>query len=131
MTETHGDFLLAIARRMVPDAANLDAEGKRRFFELIDGALTSRSLTVLRQLGLFLHVMRWLPLLRYGGRLDHLGPAQQDSALRWFQNGPIALFRKGFWGIKVLVFMGYYARTEISESLGYRPSQQGNTLLHA
>lgn len=131
MIEAHGDFIFVLARRLVPDSRDLDEPGKQRVLAIIAGALAPHPPKVARQLGLFLTLIRWLPALRYGGPLDRLAPETQDAALRWFQEGPVKLFRQGFWGVKALLYMGYYGRPEIHASLGYRPSTSGNERLHA
>ena len=131
MTEKQGVFFLVLAYRIVPPSGEMDAAAKQRFLGIIREALESRPAKVQRQVGLFLGLMRWLPVLRYGAPLDSLPSQHQDAALRWFLDCPIALFRKGFWGMKALILMGFYGRAEIHSSLGYRPSKQGNTQLHA
>ncbi|MFN7973227.1 MAG: hypothetical protein U0166_12915 [Acidobacteriota bacterium] len=121
--------ILRIARRIVPEAATLDAEGERRFLALVDEALTSRTPAMRRQLGLFLGVMRVAAFLRFGGSLEKIPAAKSDALLRFFQESPLRLLRMGFWGVKTLAFLGYYGRREIGPSIGYTPSRDGNALL--
>ena len=33
--------------------------------------------------------------------------------------------RRGFWGLRTLVFMGYYARPEAAAAIGYRADVRG------
>jgi hypothetical protein len=132
LTEGRRSFLLALARRMVPESAQLGPDGERRFFEIIEKMLATRPRAMLRQLALFLFVLRWLPLFLFFGRLDKLPAAKADRALRFFEGFPVLLIRKGFWGVKTLVFMGYYGQVEVWERIGYRPSRtEGNAKLHA
>lgn len=132
LTEGRRSFFLAIAHRIVPESARLGPDGERRFFDIIGGMLATRPPAMLRQLALFLFVLRWLPLFLFFGRLDKLAPERRDRALRMFERFPVALVRKGFWGVKTLVFMGYYAQVENWERIGYRPSKtEGNARLHA
>ena len=131
ITGRRREFFLALAARIVPETAALDAAARDRLVALVDEMLETRPPGMRRELGLFFAVLRWLPALRYGRPLDRLGPAQQDAALARFQDSPVALFRKGFWGVKTLVFLGYYGRPEIGDAIGYRPSRDGNSLLHA
>lgn len=98
---------------------------------LIDQALADRPAAIQRQFSLFLHVLRWAPVARYGRPLDRLAPQQQDSVLRWFQDFPVQVIRSGFWGVRTLVMMSYYARPEVGASIGYQPSADGNAVLHA
>lgn len=98
---------------------------------LIDQMLADRPAAMQRQFVLFLRVLRFAPVARYGRVLDRLAPPQQDLVLRWFQDCPIQIIRSGFWGVRTLVMMGYYARPEIGASIGYHPSADGNAVLHA
>ncbi|MBI3269778.1 MAG: hypothetical protein HYZ53_12200 [Planctomycetes bacterium] len=131
MSDSSRPFLLVLAHRFVPASSTLDADGERRFLGIIEEFLASRPALVRRQIGLFLGVLRWLPALRHGRPLDALPSADQDAALRRFQDHWFPLFRKGFWGVKTLVYMGYYGRPEAAESFRYRPSKSGNASLHA
>ena len=131
LTGPRRDFFLALAARIVPESTSLDAEACGRMLALVEEALSTRPAATARELALFLRVLRWLPALRYGRPLDRLGPPAQDAALRWFQDSPVTLFRKGFWGVKTLVYLGYYGRPEAAQAIGYRPSTNGNRFLHA
>jgi hypothetical protein len=41
------------------------------------------------------------------------------------QYSPIPLVRRGVWGLRTLVFLGYYARPEMQTTLGYRANARG------
>ncbi len=97
---------------------------------IVQDAIAKRPPALRRQVGLFLALLRWLPVWRYGARFERLAFEQQIAVLTWFQSAPISLLRKGLWGVKALAFMGYYGRPEIGPELGYRPSSGGNDLLH-
>jgi hypothetical protein len=125
------EFLLVIGRRIAPGIAELDGAGRRSVEAIIEKTVAARPRRLQRQLALFLNVIRWAPLARYGRRFDRLPPRQQDAVLRWFQNAPLRALRSGFWGVRTLVFLGYYGRPEIGESIAYRPSHRGNDFLHA
>jgi len=131
LSTEHRSFIVALARRIVPATAQLDAAGEAKFLQIIEAAIASRPVMVQRQIGLFLSVLRWLPVLRLAGALDKLPPARQDEVLRWFQEAPVPLVRKGFWGLKVLIYMGYYSRPELLAMIRYTPSRHGNQVLHA
>ncbi len=124
-------FLLRTAEAIVPEAASLDAEERRAFRAIVEDALAARPAGVRRQLSLFLTVLRLAPVARWGAPLDRLAPARREAALRWFENAPLTLLRKGFWGVKALSFMGYYARPGVGAGIGYTPSFDGNARLHA
>ena len=124
-------FLLALSHALVPDARGLPAERQAKFFAIIDAMLATRPERMVRLLGIFLVLLRWFPLLRFGGRLDRLEGERQTRALRWFEDCPSVIVRTGFWGVKTLVFMGYYAQPDVAAGLGYTPSRAGNEKLRA
>jgi hypothetical protein len=124
-------FFLTLAARIVPEFASLDEGARERGLALVEDLIASRPPRVRRELAFFLRLVRWLPALRYGRPIDWLAPADQDAALAWFQRAPLALLRKGFWGLKTLVFLAYYGRPEVGAAIGYRPARDGNRFLHA
>ena len=121
---------LAVATRVVPGVAELDAAGRERFAAIVGKALAERPAALRRQFALFLTVLRWAPLLRFGATFDRLAPAAQDAVLRWLLDAPLAKLRGGFWGLRALVFMGYYGQPETWGTIGYAPSFAGNERLH-
>jgi hypothetical protein len=131
LSQDKAAFLNVLAARIVPETAELDNAGLARFFGIIDETLQGRPPTVRRQFAAFLGLLRWAPVLRYGSPLEKLRPERQDVILRWFEDCPIGLLRKGFWGLKTMVFMGYYGQPETNELIGYAPSFDGGARLHA
>ena len=130
LAQEKAEFLRVLAARIVPEFLELDTAGQGRFFHIIDEALQDRDESVRRQFGVFLGVLRWAPLFRFGGPLEKLSAARQDAALRWFEDCPVGLLRKGFWGLKAMVFMGYYGQSETNELVGYAPSFDTRGTLH-
>ncbi len=124
-------FLALVGERIAPGVRELDPVARARVSAIIADAIDARPPALRRQLGVFLRVLRWGPVLRYGRPYDRLPPAQQDAVLRWFHDAPVTPLRQGFWGVKTLVFMGYYGRPEAGGQIGYRPSRDGNARLHA
>lgn len=125
------DFLLTVGERIVPGLSVLDEAARESARDIIEHAIAKRPPSLQRQLGIFLHLLRWSPVARYGRRFERLNPARQDAVLRWFHDAPLAPLRHGFWGVKTLICMGYYGRPEAGEEIGYRPSRSGNDFLHA
>ena len=110
---------------VVPGYANLDQSSRERFLEIIDEALGERPKIMHRQLALFLRVLNLAPYLRWGRPLGRLDAVDAERALRWFQEAPMAKLRQGFWGLKTLVFMGYYGQSEVWPEVGYAPRFDG------
>jgi hypothetical protein len=130
LSERKWVFLMSVAARIVPAAADLNAEGRARFLAIVNKALSERPRATQRQFALFLGIVRWAPLLRFGAPFDRLPDEDQDAVLRWFLDAPLGKLRGGFWGLRALAFMGYYGQTEVWPSLRYTPSFNGNEMLH-
>jgi hypothetical protein len=131
LSQEKAEFLQVLAARIVPETAALDAVGLGRFFGIMDEALQGRPPAVRRQFAAFLGILRWAPLARYGTPLENLRADRQDAVLRWFEDCPVSLLRKGFWGLKAMVFMGYYGQPETNKLVGYAPEFDGRAGLHA
>ncbi len=130
LSERQWAFFLAVAARVVPAVTSLDEAGRERFAAIVGTALAGRPRSLRRQFALFLSAVRWAPALRFGAPFDRLAPAAQDSVLRWFMDAPAAKLRGGFWGLRALVFMGYYGQPEVWGAIRYAPSFSGNEFLH-
>jgi hypothetical protein len=113
--------LWLLAARIVPATVGLGEGGRRDFEEIVASALMDRSPATRRQFAAFLRVIRFAPLVRWGRTFDRLDGGRQDRVLGWLQDCPVTLIRKGFWGLKVMVFMGYYGRPESWAEIGYEP----------
>jgi len=125
LSAEHAAFFMVVAETITPEVAALDPNGRARMEAIVDTALLDRDQTTRSQFGTFLGVIRMAPILRYGRAFDRLDADRRAAVLRWFQNCPISLLRKGFWGLKVLVFMGYYSQEENWSSIGYAPEFNG------
>lgn len=125
------ELVFAVGARLVPEVAALDAARRDEFSAIVETALAQRPAGMQRQLRVFLAVIENAPLARFGARFTRLAPAAQDRVLRALQDAPVELLRKGFWGLKALVLMGYYARAEAAAEVGWTPSFAGNEKLHA
>ena len=118
----------ALAITMVPDAATLDETAWRDVDASIARALAKRPAAVRRQLALFIRILDTLPLFRWGRRFHALGAARRARFLDAMQYSPIPLLRRGVWGLRTLVFLGYYARPDVQTALGYRATPRGWTV---
>jgi len=121
------EVFLVVAETVTPEVATLDAEGLARMTGIVDAALMDRDPKTRQQIGSFLKLIRLAPVLRYGRTFDRLDTERRIAVLRWFQDGPVGLFRQGFWGLKAMVFMGYYGRPEARGEIGYAPEVDGRT----
>jgi hypothetical protein len=115
----------AIALTVVPEATSLTDAEWRAAEGIIEGALAQRPAGIRRQLQLLIRVLDLLPLLRYGRRFTALDPASRLAFLDAMQRFPSLLVRRGVWGLRTLVFMGYYGRPEARAAIGYRGAPGG------
>lgn len=115
----------ALAATIVPDAAQLDERGWSDLERIIEDALASRPERMRRQLALFVRALDVLPLARHGRRFTALDPARRARVLRAVQDAPLLLLRRGFWGLRTLVYMGYYARAAGTAATGWRAHPLG------
>jgi hypothetical protein len=125
------DFLLHLGAHIAPGLRELDERARAEARRIVERAIAGRPRALQRQLGIFLDLLRYAPIARYGRPFDRLSPGQQDAVLRWFQDAPVARLRQGFWGVKTLVYMGYYGRPVVGDEIAYHPSRTGNDLLDA
>ncbi len=114
----------AIAATVVPEAAGLDDAGWRELERIVEDALAQRAPRLRRQLLLFIRVIERLPALR-GRRFSALPPAVRTRFLAALERAPLLLVRRGFWGLRTLILMGYYARPAAAGAIGYRADPRG------
>ena len=115
----------AIAETIVPEAAALDAEQWREVEAIVERALRSRGPRVQRQIRFLIRALDAMPRLRYGRRFMELDPEHRVRILAAVESAPALLLRRGFWGLRTLSYMGYYARPSAARALGYRASPRG------
>lgn len=127
MLELHRRTLHAIATTVVPESSSLDERAWTELEAVIEGALAERDERVQRQLVTFLRLMEKLPILRYGQPLSALDLRRRTAFLAWIERSRFALIRRGFWGIRTLVFMGYYTRDDVADAIGYNAHPDGWT----
>ncbi|HEY6109556.1 MAG TPA: hypothetical protein VIV56_11720 [Gemmatimonadales bacterium] len=119
--------LRAIGVTVVPEATRLDEAGWAAIEGTVAAALASRPAALQRQFLLFLRVLEWLPLVRFGRRFTRLDPARRTRVLKSLQDAPLLLVRRGMWGLRTLLLMGYYGRPEARDEIGYRADPRGWT----
>ena len=114
-----------VAVTVVPEAASLVPDEWGEVESIVERALSSRPEAMQRQLVTFLRIIEFLPLLRHGSRFSRLSAGHRTTILTRLQNSSIAKIRRGFWGLRTLIFMGYYVRPEVQAALGYRADPRG------
>lgn len=118
-------MLHAIAETVVPATTALDSGGWDALDRTVANAVALRPPRLRRQLRLFIRAIEWLPLLRYGRPFTRLHPERRRRFLASLEHAPLLLIRRGFWGLRTLIFMGYYTQSRTIAALGYRADPRG------
>jgi hypothetical protein len=109
----------------VPEAAELSESEWREAISIVDRALSARPASVRRQIGLFLHVLDLLAVVRHGRSLASLSIDRRARLLESLARSRLLVLRRGIWGLRTLAFMGYYARPDAAARIGYGASAAG------
>ena len=118
-------LLRALAQSVVPETAGLNPAGWSALERTVATAIGARPPKVQRQVRLFLHIIGWLPLLRYGRPFTRLDPRRRERFLASLQSSRLLLIRRGFWGLRTLILMGYYTQADVIGAIGYRADPRG------
>jgi hypothetical protein len=119
----------AICVAIVPEAAALDDEEWRELEQIVHHALATRPAAMRRQLELFVRLLDLVARLRTRRTLSGLAPRERWAVLDTLSKSKLLLVRRGIWGLRTVVFMGYYARPRAALAIGYRASAAGWTAL--
>jgi hypothetical protein len=92
---------------------------------IVETALSERPPAMVRQLKLFIRVIGALSVLRYGITFGRLDPRRRSLLLGRLESSSLLLIRRGFWGLRTLVYMGYYGQPEVQKEIGYRAHPDG------
>lgn len=115
----------AVAETVVPEVASLKPEAWREVEAVVESTLASRPEATRRQFVTFLRVIEFLPFLRHFRRFSHLPVRERYAVLHGLETSRHLLVRRGIWGVRTLVFMGYYTREDVQGALGYRAHANG------
>lgn len=117
--------LRAITSTVVPEAGRLAPGEWEELERIVARAIAARPARLQRQLALLLRLLEWIPLLRYGRRLSGLDPARRAAFLVSLANSRLLVLRRGIWGLRTLILLGYYGRPAAARAIGYRADARG------
>jgi hypothetical protein len=115
----------ALASVFIPETAAADDVAWSRLEEIVAGALAARPPALARQVLLFIRILDGLSLQRHGRGLASLDHAARTRLVESIATSRVLLLRRGVWGLRTLVQMGWYAQPEVQRSLGYRATAAG------
>jgi hypothetical protein len=93
----------------------------------MEHALAPRPPEVKKQLRLFLRLVNALPVFTTGRTLERLSLRRRAAFVSRLQHSPVQPIRRGLWGVRTLIFMGYYNQPAVREAIGYRADPWGWT----
>lgn len=117
--------LRAIGSVVLPSPDLLDEEGWIEAENIIEGALASKPKGIKRQIRLFLRVVNLLPILTTGRTLVGLPVERRSAVLQGLHRSRLMPLRRGMWGIRTLLFMGYYNQDRVRQGIGYAADPGG------
>jgi len=117
--------LRAFGGAILSDADALDEDGWLAAEAIIEEALAGKPEGIKRQIRLFLRVVNLLPLLTTGRTLRALPPERRLEFLNRLQRSSVMPIRRGVWGVRTLIFMGYYNQDEVRRRIGYAADPGG------
>ena len=118
----------AIAQAMVPASQRYDEAAWRTMEGVVEDALAARPAAMQRQLVTFVRLANLLAVPMRGRTLVGLPVDARERVLHALERAPVALLRRGVWGLRTLVFMGHYANPGASRaSTGTRAGGSGAT----
>jgi len=118
-----GRILVGLAAYIVPETAAASGRSIHAMVAAVDDQLKPRPR---------LQQIEFKLLLLGLGGITLLPSGWQVRLLRFLEGFPIRLVRVGIWGLKTLIYLGYYGQDDVQKRIRYRPSKlEGNALLHA
>jgi hypothetical protein len=117
--------LRAIATVFIPELAAIDESAWQRVERIVADALASRPPALRRQILLFVRILDTLSLLRHRRRLAALDERTRTRFVSAIASSPVLLLRRGVWGLRTLVQMGWYSQPDVQQALGYRARAEG------
>ncbi len=100
----------AVAEAMVPAAQRYDTGEWSAMEAVVEQALGTRPPKVQQQLLTFLRLANVLAVGMSGSTLVALPVEKRERVLHRLERAPVAVVRRGVWGVRTLIFMGHYAR---------------------
>jgi hypothetical protein len=117
--------LRAIGSVILPSPEALDDQGWREAERIIERALAPKPWGVKLQIRLFLKAVNLFPLATTGRTLVNLPLDRRAAFLGRLHRSPVMPLRRGLWGIRTLILMGYYNQKRIREGIGYAAHPRG------
>ncbi len=114
------DRFEALQAALVPLFKSFNEEQRQKSRELVNLVLADKSRIIHFKIALFLWVIDMFSILRGGHSFKNLAEDKKYQALDFFFASPVALLRKGFWGLNTLAKIGVYGQHSVYPRLNYQ-----------
>jgi len=115
----------AIVSAVVPEAEHLDTQQWAELERTVALGLAHKPANLVVLLRAFLLLVEYAPRLRYGSAFSSLPAPKRNAFCAALEKSRLQVIRKGFWGIRTIALMGYYARPAAAMEIGYRAHTRG------
>ena len=115
----------ALAVSFVPETARATEPQWAELEATVTQAIAVRPPALSRQLALLVHALDGIAWLRFGRGVARLAPEQRAALLEALATSRLLLVRRGIWGLRTLVLLGWYTQPTVTAALGYRASAAG------
>lgn len=109
----------------IPETASAEPAAWDRLEATVEQALNQRPPGLRRQIVLFIRMLDLVSLARHRTRLASLDPERRTRLLEGMAASSLLQVRRGVWGLRTLVQMGWYTQPEVQQQIGYRASPAG------
>jgi gluconate 2-dehydrogenase subunit 3-like protein len=117
--------LRALATSFIPETAGASAAEWAELEARVERALADRPATMRRQLGLFLLLLDATARLRHLTRFSALDSPRRTALLESLARSRLLLIRRGIWGLRTLIMLGWYTQPSVIGAIGYRADPAG------
>jgi hypothetical protein len=115
----------AFAQCFIPETARATDSQWLALESAVATALAARPARLRRQILLFVRLIDLTARARYRSGFAGLGAARGTALLEGLSASRVLLFRRGVWGLRTLVMLGWYTDPAVIAALGYRASAAG------
>ena len=117
--------LRALACCFIPETADASETQWAELEATVTRAVAARPPALARQLAALIRLLDGLALLRYGRGLAGLDPVRLTRLLERLAHSRLLLLRRGIWGLRTLLQLGWYTQSSVTAALGYRAEPAG------
>jgi hypothetical protein len=125
LTPARRATLRALATAFVPEIGQASPNQWATLEETLEHAIAQRPAAVQRQLAAFLKLLGVTARFRFGRSLTRTPAPDLSRFLEQLARSPIPMIRRGVWGLRTLVMMGWYTQPDVAAAIGYHASPAG------